>query len=160
MVRSFEKRKIGSEEARRRGGAERRRVAVYHPSDTLFERPAAEVDQQPYGLMEEAKVGQELLYVHGGKALDGFDLDDQSRVDNEICLERGREADALEFHVDHALTFDCIPHAGQSFGEDRFINALEQSRPEVAMQAQCNVENVPLTSSIAFIFFSASPRLL
>src|SRR3954468_10075436 len=57
-------------EARRRGGT----VIVDHPPKPFFERFAPKVDQQPYGLLHETQVGEELFTVKGQQPLDRLDL--------------------------------------------------------------------------------------
>jgi len=59
-------------------------MVVDDPSHSLLERRATKIDQQPYGLMGETKVGQQLFGVNDSQPFDRLDLDEQSLVYKQV----------------------------------------------------------------------------
>jgi hypothetical protein len=134
-------------------------MTIDHALDPLLQRFATEVDQQPYGLVQKTEVGQKLLGMNGSDPLDGLDLHHKPAIDDQVCLERGREADAFKFDIDDTLTFDPIAHPAQSFGKNGFVDALQEPGAEVAMEPESNIEHVAAYLIDVLHRRSSSPRL-
>ena len=76
--------------------------SVHHALDALREGRCAEVEQEAHGQVEQSQVGQQLTCKHRFKSGDGFQLDDDlilhEQVHPECVSEYGaviRERDAL-----------------------------------------------------------------
>ena len=108
----------GAEDAEGRWLLTRRR-------DALAQRFAAEVDEQPYRLMGETEIGEQLLGVDWQQAFDRLDFDDQTLVDQEIDLEGGVQPNAVELDINRALPRDAVAHAFEPRCQQRLVDALQ-----------------------------------
>ena len=134
-------------------------MVVDDPSHSLLERRATKIDQQPYGLMGETKVGQQLFGVNDSQPFDRLDLDEQSLVYKEVDAKCGIEPHSFKFNSYRSLTRDLIACRRQFAREDGFVDAFQKAGTEIAVDPQRKVEHVTADLVNVSHFFSASPRL-
>ena len=108
-------------------------MPVDHSFHPLFERLAAEVYEQPYGLIEQAQVGQELLAMNRKQMLHRLDLYDQTVVHQQVDLECGREADAFIFDIDRVLSLDLVAPPPKRLCQYELIDAFQEAGSELPM---------------------------
>src|SRR3546814_8204034 len=86
-------------ETRRRGGF----MVVDDATDVFLERGAPEVDEKTDGLASKTKIGQQLLAMSRVQPFDGFDLHQQTAIDEQINTKSCIEARTFEMYIDRHL---------------------------------------------------------
>jgi hypothetical protein len=97
--------------------------------------------------------------MSGAQPLDGFDFHEQALVNKEIDTESGVEGHTVEMNVYRTLAGDFKAHAIQFARQHSLIDALKQTRSQIAMHPQCDVKNGP--ADLVYVLHlraSASPR--
>lgn len=80
--------------------------------------------------------------MHGRKALDRFQLDDNAGFDKQIDAERIAKRQAVIFKRYRGLPGGAQAAPLKFFGKQRLINTLQQSRSECPMKFQCRIHNL------------------
>ena len=103
-------------------------MSIHQSAEALHEGGTAEVDEQPYGLVGQSEVGEQLLRVRGMQAINRLDFDKQSFIHQKVDPERRVETITFELNIDRVLTRNRIAHLRQLTSKHSFINSLEQAR--------------------------------
>src|SRR3546814_5145031 len=99
-------------------------MVVDDATDVFLERGAPEVDEKTDGLASKTKIGQQLLAMSRVQPFDGFDLHQQTAIDEQINTKSCIEARTFEMYIDRHLPIDPISKLDQLSGKDRLIDAF------------------------------------
>src|SRR3546814_10982032 len=83
-----------------------------------------------------AKIGQQLFAMSRVQPFDGFDLQQQTAIDQQIDTKGRVEARAFKMYIDRHLPIDPISTLDQLSSSDRLIDAFQQARPQFPVQAR------------------------
>jgi hypothetical protein len=100
-------------------------MVVDDATDVFLERGAPEVDEKTDGLASKTKIGQQLLAMSRVQPFDGFDLHQQTAIDEQINTKSCIEARTFEMYIDRHLPIDPISKLDQLSGKDRLIDAFQ-----------------------------------
>lgn len=89
--------------------------------------------------------------------LDGFDLNEQAIIDEQVYSERGFEAETVDDDVHWVLARDAVPQARQLTCHHRFVDGFQEPWPDLAMQPYGRIEDV--ASNLVYVPHAASLRL-
>src|SRR3546814_18539072 len=88
-------------------------MVVDDATDVFLERGAPEVDEKTDGLASKTKIGQQLLAMSRVQPFDGFDLHQQTAIDEQINTKSCIEARTFEMYIDRHLPIDQIGRAAR-----------------------------------------------
>src|SRR5436190_1274162 len=108
----------------------RRIVIVRYAPDPLAESRCPEVHQQAQRQVHQSQIGQHLLGMHRGRALDRLELDQQRPLDQKVGTKSFVENDAVQPDRNRLLALDDKPALDQVMREHGLVNGFEQTRPQ------------------------------
>ena len=99
----------------------------------VLDERSIEVDQQAKPFVGEAKVGEELLPVHGQVLFDGLQFDDDCILDDKVGAEALLEFNAIVTDWHRHLAADPQATAFETVTEEDFIDGFEESGSEIGV---------------------------
>ena len=99
-------------------------------ANAAFEKLDVESDEQTQRPFESFQVRDDLSDVHSGKLLDGFELDADQTIDDQIGAKTDIESQIVPNEWDRFFLLDRKPAASQFVRQDHLIDRLQQSRPQ------------------------------
>lgn len=116
-------------------------MLIDHTPDALFHCGVRKVQQQPYGLLHQAQIGQNLLEMSIVKPFDQFDLNHDAASHQQIDTKRLFVSSAAKLNCHRNLSLDKETAALQFAKQDQFINAFKQARPKLAVNADAGIND-------------------
>src|SRR3546814_20753661 len=74
-------------------------MVVDDAADAFLERGTTEIDEKAHGLAGQAKIGQQLFAMSRVQPFDGFDLQQQTAIDQQIDTKGRVEARAFKMYI-------------------------------------------------------------
>src|SRR3546814_13016449 len=100
-------------------------MVVDDATDVFLERGAPEVDEKTDGLASKTKIGQQLLAMSRVQPFDGFELHQQTAIDEQINTKSCIEARTFEMSIDRHLPIDPISkQIGRASCRERVCQAV------------------------------------
>ena len=121
---------------------ERRRQAVDDSNQAISEGEITKIDEETDRASDEPQICEQLRPVNLLQRLDRFDLDRDSRLDEEVESETASEVKAVEIELDTLLPLDLQPTPAQFSGEYSLIHRFQQPWPDLPMNLQGRVHDI------------------
>ena len=116
-------------------------MVVCDALDTLFEDASAEVDQQAKRKAHEPEIGEQLLGMDGGEVLDRFEFNHQAPFDHKVGTKTFVQPESRKFNRHRHLPCNAEASILKQLGENCFIDRLEQTWSQVAVQMECGIHH-------------------
>jgi hypothetical protein len=117
-------------------------MEIHDALNSIAETRRSEVDQETNGKIQKPQISEYLFSVYTRELLGGFQLDQNSALDEQIGTERLFESHSLELEGDRLLPFDSQPTLLEHSGEYLFINGFEQPRPYPGVDVVRRIDNL------------------
>lgn len=117
-------------------------MVVYEAADSLLQSHFAKIDQEPYGQMQKAKIGQKLLCMNRMQLLNRLQFNHEPILDQQIDPRSIAKLNSVKLDIDPRLPIYLISHQRKTPGQQSLVDALQQPGSNLAVQPHGNADHV------------------